>query len=52
MTRSLRPGLSHHRTSPPLLVFENGTRVETPEAWAARRSEVWRLAQPTFPGTT
>lgn len=36
---------------PPLLVFENGTRVETAEAWAERRSEVWRLAQTTFLGT-
>lgn len=36
---------------PPLLVFENGTRVNTVESWAERRNEVWQLAQTTFLGT-
>ena len=36
---------------PPLLIFENGTRVNTVEAWAERRVEVSRLAQQTFLGT-
>ena len=30
---------------PPLLTFENGTTVETAEAWRERRAEVSRLAQ-------
>jgi hypothetical protein len=30
---------------PPLLTFENGTAVETAEAWRERRAEVSRLAQ-------
>ena len=36
---------------PPLLRFENGTRVETADSWGERRGEVWRLAQTTFLGT-
>jgi hypothetical protein len=36
---------------PPLLVFDNGSAVESAAAWRERRAEVSRLAQETFLGT-